>query len=139
MINDEDMEYQLSALALQEISLKRELVSIGQAMGIHLLGDWEASVEEYLLDLQMGLESLNADPQTDEERQEIFALKKQIVNTLVRQVTIDRDRELHVEIAVNLLALLDKDPSKRGQNWQVGTYSRTRSSLFHPHHSSSCG
>lgn len=50
-----------------------------------VLGDWEANVSEYLADLQTGLESLNAAPQTEEERQEIFELKKQIVNTLVKK------------------------------------------------------
>jgi hypothetical protein len=41
-----------------------------------LLGDWEATVEGYLADLQMGLESLNAAPHHFEERLEIFVLKK---------------------------------------------------------------
>ncbi|MEO7841639.1 MAG: hypothetical protein ABIU06_20040 [Anaerolineales bacterium] len=53
-----------------------------------------------------GLESLSAAPQNDEERQEIFALKKQIVNTLVKSIMINYDRELHVEISLNLLRLL---------------------------------
>jgi hypothetical protein len=108
-ISNSDMDYQLGAMTLQELSLKRDLTSIGQAVNIHLLNDWEAKVKEYLADLQTGLESLNASPQNDEERQEIFALKKQIVNTLVRRVTIDRYRELHVEISFNLLNLINND------------------------------
>lgn len=74
-------------------------------MDIHLLEDWETKVKEYLADLQAGLESLNAVPQNDEERQEIFEIKKQIVGALVKRVTIDRNRELHVEISLNLLNL----------------------------------
>ena len=66
------MDYQLGALTLQELSLKREFASIEQAVNIHLLGDWEMQVIEYLPDLQMGLDSLNAAPQSEEERQEIL-------------------------------------------------------------------
>ena len=108
-ISDSDMEYQLGAMTLQELSLKRDLASVRQAVNIHLLGDWEAKVKEYLADLRAGLESLNAIPQNDEEGQEIFALKKQTVNTLVRRVTIDCNRELFVEIGINLLNLLNDD------------------------------
>ena len=49
------MDYQLGALTLQELSLKREFASIEQAVNIHLLGDWERQVIEYLPDLQMAL------------------------------------------------------------------------------------
>ena len=112
------------------------------------LGDWEANVSEYVADLQAGLESLNAAPQTEEERQEIIELKKQIVNTLVKKITIDRNRELHVEISLNLLGLLDDKSnsnnsdgglSRRGQMQLGGTYTHKRLSLFHPHHYASCG
>jgi hypothetical protein len=63
--------------------------------------------------LQAGLESLNADPQNDEDRPEIFDIKRQIVNTLVRKVTINRNRELHVEISLNLLNFINYDIPKR--------------------------
>lgn len=88
-----DLEYQLGALTMQEISLKHELSSLGQAISINALNNWEASVNEYLADLQAGIEELNnAAPQTEEERQEIFRLKKRVVDTLVKRITIDRDR-----------------------------------------------
>ena len=66
------MDYQLGALSLQESNLKRELGSIGQAVNIHLSGDWEEKIREYLADLHIGLESLNTAPQNEEERLEIF-------------------------------------------------------------------
>ena len=147
-ISESDMDYQLGALTLQEISLKREFASIEQAVIMHLLGDWEGQVIEYLADLQMGLDSLNAAPQSEEERQEIFELKKQTVNTLVRRITIDRNRELQVEISLNLLSLLDDKSnrdnsgdghSKRGQIQSDGIYTRKRSTRVHPHHYASCG
>jgi hypothetical protein len=108
-ITESDMDYQLSPLTLQKLSLKREYANIEQAINIDALGDWEAKVREYIADLQAGLESLNSFPQNDRDRQEIFEIKRQTVNTLVRRVTIDRDRELHVEISINLLNLINYD------------------------------
>ena len=64
-----DLEYQLGALTMQEISLKHELSSLGQATSINTLNNWEASANEYLADLQASIEALNiAVPQTEEER-----------------------------------------------------------------------
>ena len=146
-ISEIDMDYQLGALTLQESNLKRELGSIGQAVNIHLSSDWEEKVQEYLVDLQAGLESLNAAPLNKEERQEIFELKKQIVNTLVKRVTIDHNRVLQVEISLNLLSLLDDEStsnnpggqSKRGQIQLDGTYTRKRSVLARRHRCAFCG
>jgi hypothetical protein len=65
---------------------------------------------EYLADLQVGVEELkNATPQNNEERQNVFLLKKLIVDTLVHRATIDRNREIMVDIRPNLLAILDQD------------------------------
>lgn len=109
-ITESDMDYQLGTIALQELSLKREYADIGQAVNIHALGDWETRVIEYLTDLQVGLDSLNVIPQNDEERIEIFEFKRQVVNTLVKRVTIDCNRKLEVEIRINLLNLFHDEP-----------------------------
>ncbi|MGB8984744.1 MAG: hypothetical protein WCC12_22955, partial [Anaerolineales bacterium] len=146
-ISEEDMNYQLGALSLQELSLKRDLASVSQAVDIESLGDWETAVIEYLEDLRTGIESLNTAPQNAEERCEIFELKKQAVSTLVRRVTIDRNRELHVEISLNLLALLENGSNSqsggglptRGQIQRGGTYTRRQSTHAHRRHCASCG
>ncbi|MEK6753471.1 MAG: recombinase family protein [Chloroflexota bacterium] len=123
-ITENDMDYQLGVIALQELSLKREYADIGQAVNIYALGDWETRVVEYLADLRAGLDSLNVIPKNDEERLEIFEFKKQVVNTLVKRVTIDCNRELQVEISINLLNLFhddpppSDDPNKRGSHTQ---------------------
>ena len=58
-----------------------------------------------------GIEELNnAAPQTEEERQEIFRLKKRVVDTLVKRITIDRNRELSVKIRLNLLDIIEEEP-----------------------------
>ncbi len=109
-ITTADMEYQLSAMTLQEVSLKRELSSLGQAININTLNDWEAKLNEYLADLRAGIDALkNAAPQDAEERHNLFVLKKQIVDTLVQRVTINKNRELTVEIRLNLLGILEEE------------------------------
>ena len=65
VITDEDMEYQLTSLTLQEMTLKRELGAYGQILELMALGDWEEAAREYFLDLQAGIESLNIAPQSD--------------------------------------------------------------------------
>jgi len=140
-----DMEQQLATLTLQEISYKRDLSALGQTININALNNWEAKFEEYLADLQSGVVELKeAAPQTDEERHRLFLLKKQVVDTLVEEVKIDRNRKLNVVIHLDLLKILDQDAglenispaaySRRGE-----IYTRKRSTRAHRHRSSSCG
>jgi hypothetical protein len=85
-------------------------------------------VADYLADLQAGIEELkimNA-PQNEEERHEIFLLKKKVVDTLVERVDLDKDRNLHVHLRLNLLDIMknDPEPSSSGgvQVGRDGTY-----------------
>ena len=87
------------------------------------LNNWEDKVQEYIGDLQIGLESLNAAPQDKEERREIFEAKREIVQTLVEKVLIGKDRKMKVVFRVNLRSLLDVEY----ESYQVqlaGTYTR---------------
>lgn len=105
-----DMENQLSAMTLQELSLKHDLSSLGQRINLNSLNDWEEKFMEYLADLQVGVEELkNVAPHCFEERHNVFLLKKQIVDTLVHRATIDINRKIMVDIRLNLLAILDQD------------------------------
>ena len=124
------MEQQLGTVTMQEVSLKRELSTLGQAININALNDWEAEFTVYLADLRAGIDELkSAAPQNDEERRAVFLLKKQTIDTLVERVPISKNREIKVEIRPNLLAILDQDAgsgdispaaySRRGE-----TYSR---------------
>jgi hypothetical protein len=133
-----DLEYHLSALTMQEINLKHELSSLGQAISLNALNNWEAKVNEYLADLQAGIEELNnAAPQTEEEQHEVFLLKKRIVNALVKRVTVDKSRNLKVEIRVNVLDLANtgsnSDDSPGVQVSKDGIYTRIPTSPAHPH------
>lgn len=50
----------------------------------------------------------------------IFELKGQTITTLVRQVTIDRDRKLHVETGLNLPKIFSNDASQRSERKNKG-------------------
>jgi len=134
-----DMDYQLGALTMQEVSFKRELSSLGQAININALGDWETKINEYLVDLRAGIEELkNAVPQDEEERHNLFLLKKRIIDTLVERVTIDKNREVKVEIRINLLQILDEEDSESNDPSAVysrrgGIYNRKRSHRVRRH------
>ena len=71
-ISQTDMDYQLGALTLQELTFKRDLMSVGNAINANFLQDWDGRARKYFIDLQVGLETLNAAPQNNEERQQIF-------------------------------------------------------------------
>ncbi len=51
-----DIEQQLGTLTLQEVSLKRELSRLGQVVDLNALDQWGAKFDEYLADLQAGIE-----------------------------------------------------------------------------------
>ncbi len=89
--------------------------------------DWEASVAEFLADRKAGVDELKTvTPQILEEQYTVLLLKKQVVDTLVERVEIDQERNLHVQIRLNLLDILGKDTRNRTtagvQNSEVETY-----------------
>ena len=110
-ITTTDMEGQLSILTMQELNLKTELASLGQAISTNMLTNWEAKFNEYLEDLRAGIEELkNAAPETPEERHRVFLLKKKVVDVLLEEATIDEYKEIHVKIRVDLLKIVGDDP-----------------------------
>ena len=63
-------------MTLQETILNNDLLSIEQSVNVQFLDNWETSIQNYLADLQIGLDSLNLAPQSDEEWKEVFELKR---------------------------------------------------------------
>lgn len=105
-----EMEQQLNQLTFQEVTLKRELSLLGEAININALDDWEKNVAEFFADLRAGVDELKTvTPQTPEEQHEFFLLKKRVVDTLVERIEIDKERNLHVQIRLNLLDIHRKD------------------------------
>jgi len=124
-ISENDMDYQLGTLDLQELSLKQDLATVLEQAQIHYSEDWEEHVRDYLADLQLGVASLDFEDGSPEDAQEIFEIKRQTVTTLVRQVTIDRDRKLHVEIGLDLSKILSNVASTRFERKNKGEIKTT--------------
>lgn len=128
------MEYQLAQLTIQEQHLKRELTNFGAIHEMRLLDNWEEVSVEYLTNLHAGLDSLNRIPTTDEEKKELFELKREIVLALVEKVLIKEDREMVVIFKLDVLSLLGLNRgntsnsggssvnSQLAQNKSAGTY-----------------
>lgn len=140
-----DMEQQLATLTLQEISYKRDLSALGQTININALNNWEAKFEEYLGDLQAGVVELKESaPQNEEERHRLFLLRKQVVDTLVEEVKINRNRELNVVIRLDLLKILDQDAglenlTPAAYSRRAETYSRIQSNRVRRRRYAFCG
>jgi len=139
-----DMEQQLHQLTFQEVSLKNELVSLGEAVNISALEDWESKVVEFLADLKTGVDELKTvAPQTLEEQHEVFLVKKRVVDTLVERIQIDRERNLQVQIRLNLLEIIGKDARNETiaavQFREGETYTHIRSIRVRRHRCAFCG
>ena len=124
-ISEDEMEGRLNELYRLEVELKNELVSIEQSVDKHLLDGWEDKVIQYLEDLKVGIQALPAEPSSDQEWLKTFELKQQIVQLLVKKVTIDIHKQLTVTIHLNLLELLEESMKNGGSGgdssqWPTG-------------------
>lgn len=90
------------------------------------------SGRSYFEDLRVGLESLNASPQSDEEKQEIFNIKRQTVQTLVGKVSIGKDRKIEVTFHLNILKLIGYQENF-SETRQAEIYNRRPASLVRLH------
>jgi hypothetical protein len=75
-------------------------------MDIYVRMDWETKVNDYVADLQAGIEEMNsAVPQTPEEQHRIFLLKKELVDELVEEAIIDGKRDIQVQFRAKIIDL----------------------------------
>lgn len=133
-ISPDDMDFQLGALSMEEAYTKGELNSAAMLFEIAEINDWETASQAYLEDLRNGVLSLNAQPETDKARKEVFEVKRQVVLGLVERVEIGKDRKMKVIFKLDVLSLLglgsDNTPAmltngqQLSQNKSAGIYSR---------------
>ena len=103
---DDEFDEQMHGLYEIEEQLKRKLSVIEQKMDAFVGMDWEAKVNDYVADLQAGIEELNsAAPQTPEEQHRNFLLKKELVDELVVEAIIDGKRDIQVQFRVKIIDL----------------------------------
>lgn len=101
---DEEFSPQISALYDKEKGVQRRLTGIEQTMDAFTKLDSEEQVKKYVSELQSEMvELIHADPQTPEERHQVFMLKKQIVDRVLVEVRIDENRAIHLEFRTDFL------------------------------------
>jgi hypothetical protein len=84
------------------------MAAIEEEMNTYADLDFDARVSAYVKDLQVGLEELNnANPQSPEERHTLFLTRKRLVDTLLEEVVIDGDRQIHIKFRADLVNLVD--------------------------------
>jgi hypothetical protein len=85
----------LDPLTFEEVTLKRDLSSLGEAININALENREAAVADYLADLKAGVDELKpVTPQTPKEQHEVFKFRERMIDTLVERIKIDKERNL---------------------------------------------
>lgn len=95
---DEEFTPQISTLYDKELGVKRRLTTIERAKDDFTKLDLEEQVKQYVADLQVEMvELIHANPQTSEERHQVFLLKKRIVDGVLAEARIDENREIHVK------------------------------------------
>lgn len=60
--------------------------------------DLEEQIKKYIAELQSEMSGLiHSDPQTPEERHQVFLLKKRVVDTVLKEARIDENREINIK------------------------------------------
>ena len=78
--------------------VQRRLTAIEQEKNAFTQLDLEEQAKKYVAELQSERTGLiHANPQTPEERHQVFLLKKRIVDTVLEEARIDKNREIHVK------------------------------------------
>ena len=95
---DEEFTPQIRALYDKERGVQRRLTTIERAKEDFTTLDWEAQVKKYVAELQTEMaELINSNPQTSEEKHQVFLLKKQIVDRVIAEARIDENRDIHIK------------------------------------------
>lgn len=101
---DDEFTPQISEHYDRELRVQRKLTAIEQKKDAFTKLDLEEQVKKYVGDLQSEMaELIKADPQTPEERHQVFKLKKQIVDSVLIEARIDENREIHVKFHTDFL------------------------------------
>jgi len=104
--DDDDFAEQMRGLYGEEERLKRRLATIEQELKTYTELDWETKVNDYVTNLQSGIEELNnANSESPDEQHRIFSVKKQLVDELLTEATIDSERNIQVEFRAKIIDL----------------------------------
>ena len=104
--DDDDFAEQMRELYGKEGRLKSKLATVEQELKTYIDLDWDTKVNDYVTNLQTGIEELNnANPESPDEWHRIFLLKKQLVDELLAKAIIDSERNITVEFRAKIIDL----------------------------------
>jgi hypothetical protein len=104
-VSDEEFTPQIREHHDRQLRVQRRLTAIEQEKNAFTQLNLEEQVKKYVAELQSEMtELIHANPQTSEERHQVFLLKKRIVDTVLAEARIDKNREIHVRFCANFLA-----------------------------------
>ncbi len=99
LINEDDMGTQLLALSFQEISLKSELADKRILVGDRA-DKLQFVAKAYREQVMVGLENINRQQPTPEQKKEQFDFKRKIVQAIVKRVDIHPDKTVTVHFCI---------------------------------------
>ena len=95
---DEELTPQMNALYEKERGVQRRLTTIERTKDDFTKLDLGEQIKKYVAELQSGIvELIHANPQTPEERHQVFLLKKRVVDTVLEEARIDQNRQIHMK------------------------------------------
>ena len=95
---DELFTPQINTLYEKERKVQRRLTTIERTKDDVTKLDLEEPIKKYVAELQSEIvELIHANPQTPEERHQVFLLKKRVVDTVLEEARIDQNRQIHIK------------------------------------------
>lgn len=110
LITDDDLESQLLPLTLQERALRQELADKRLLTG-NRAGRLLELADVYRQQIQVGMEGINTEPQTEAQAARQLESRRTIVAAFVNRVVVSGDKSIAVEVAIDLPALSMGDES----------------------------
>jgi DNA invertase Pin-like site-specific DNA recombinase len=97
-ISEEEFTPQIRVMYDQELGVMRRLTAIETEKDAFEKLDLEEQVKKYVVELQSEMaELITVDPQTPDEKHQVFLLKKRIVDTVLTEARIDERREIQIK------------------------------------------
>jgi hypothetical protein len=82
----------------KERGVQRRLTTIERTRDDFTKLDLEEQIKKYVAELQSEMvELIHANPQTPEDRHQVFVLKKRVVDTVLKEARVDQNRQIHMK------------------------------------------
>jgi predicted oxidoreductase len=101
IITEEDMIEQLSLIRSQEESLKKELYDAKLVLENNV-DHLSELIDTFRKNVWKGIEKLKQEPETEEEKNKQFQVKRKIVETIVKRINVFKDKSIEVKFIIDV-------------------------------------